>query len=198
MSPLLAVSLPFRGDEDRTGGSAIDLHVVISTTCWQILRVRSVGAWPGRLPRPPRDLAQTVRRRLGPHHHQSPRRVCFSCAAFSSNTSESVSTSACAFVHHSGDCGGHDRSVCSPFYPSFLCLPPMPLCIDSRIGLRAGSLTLSVSASACCFCLLLFPASICARQSVFFSFQITLLPSPSVGLILKRRGEAGGKEGGCG
>jgi len=27
--------------------------------------------------------APTVRRRLGPHHHQPPRRVCSSCAAFS-------------------------------------------------------------------------------------------------------------------
>jgi len=118
-----------------------DRHVAISATCWRILPVRSVGVRPGRLPCPRRDLAPTVRRRLGPHHHQPPRRVCSSCAAFYSATSACVSTCACAFVHHSVDCGGHDRSVCSPCYLCFLCLSCMPLCIDSSICLRACSLT---------------------------------------------------------
>jgi len=173
----------------------MDRHVAISATCWRILRVRSVGAWPGRLPCSRRDLAPTMRRRLGPHHHQSPRRVCSSCAAFSLTTSASVSTCACAFVHHSVDCGGHDRSVCSPGYLYFLCLPCMPICIDSCICLGACSQTLSVSSSACCFCSLLLTASICTRRSVFFSFQITLLPSTSDGMFLKGKGGAGGGEG---
>jgi len=160
--------------------------------------VRSVGAWPGRLPCPRRDLAQTIRRRLGPHHHQSPRRVCSFCAASSLTTSASVSTCACALVHHSVDCGGHDRSLCSPCYLCFLCLPCLPLCIDSCICLRACCLTLSVSASACCFCLLLCTASSCTSRPVLFFFQITWLPSTSVGMFLNGKGGAARVEGACG
>jgi len=59
----------------------------------------------------------------------------------------------------------------------------VPLRIDACMCLRACPLTWSVSACGCFFCSLLFPASFCTCQPVFFSLRIILIPSTSVGMF---------------
>jgi len=89
-----------------------------------------------------------------------------------------------------------DRSAVVPCCMRFLCLSFVPPWIDLCVCLRACPLTWSVSAYACFLFSLLFPASICTCRPVFFSFQISLVPSTSVGMFSNGGGGVWGGAGG--